>query len=246
MTLGSFPALAALAVLLVLTSCADTEREQVEVELAPAAPAAGPAPTSTPAPAAPVDAAPDAGVGVRASFASYKAAAVGGDGSGAASFVDRTTVAYYDEALRLARTAPESEVRGLPLVDRLVVLSIRQRIPVAVLRGLDGRRLVASGVAEGWIGRQGPEHMELGEVSVNGDVADAPVLVDGRPSEFAFRFRREPAGWRLDLTSVHPATEQALQAAITQSGLEADRFMEAALQQATGRPVDPSIWSPPL
>ena len=244
MTIGPLPVCAALAGLLILTSCAD-ESEHAEVELAPAAPVA-PAPTTTPAPVAAVDAAPDAGAGVRAAFASYKAAAVGGDGAGAASFVDRTTVAYYDEALRRARRAPEAEVRGLSLVDRLVVLSIRQRIPVAMLRGLDGRRLVASGVREGWIGRQGTEHMELGEVSVKGDVAAAPVLVDGRPSEFAFRFRREPAGWRLDLTSVHPATERALEAAIAQSGVEADRFMETALQQATGRPVDPSIWSPPL
>jgi hypothetical protein len=100
-------------------------------------------------------------------------------------------------------------------------------------------------VADGWIGRQGTSHMELGEVSVNGDVADAPVLVDGQPSEFAFHFRREPAGWRLDLTSVHAATEQALEAAVAQSGLEANAFMVAALQQATGRPVASTIWSPP-
>ncbi len=229
---------------LVGAGCAERPAEE---QAAPAASESAPAPGDSAqlpvlAPAEPSDAGP----GVRAAFASYKAAAIGGDGAGAASFVDRTTVVYYDEALRRARTATEGEVRGLPLVDRLVVLSIRQRIPSATLRGLDGRRLVAAGVNEGWIGRQGTEHMELGEVTVNGDVADAPVLVDGQPSEFAFRFRREPAGWRLDLTSVHPATERALESAIAQSGMTPDAFMEAALQQATGRPVDPSIWSPPF
>jgi hypothetical protein len=202
-------------------------------------------PATTPTPTSPrVDPAASASA-VRAAFAAYRAAATAGDGGGAAAMVDHVTVYYYDEALRRARTSTAAELERLSLVDRLVVLSIRHRLSSDALATLDGRGLVAAGVADGWIGRQGTSHMELGEVSVNGDVADAPVLVDGQPSEFAFHFRREPAGWRLDLTSVHAATEQALEAAVAQSGLEANAFMVAALQQATGRPVASTIWSPP-
>jgi len=232
------PFLLAAACALAVCACADTP--------APAAPELAAAPPSAPAPlveVAPAPAAPDDDRrDVRALFARYRAVASAGDGAGAAALVDGSTVAYYQAALVRARTASRADLAGLPLIDRLVVLSIRHRIASEVLVGLDGRSLVAAGVAGGWIGSQGTAHMELGEVILNGDIAEAPVLVDGRPAEFSFRFRREPLGWRLDLNSVHPATEQALAAAIAESRMPADSFMVAALAQATGRPVGVEVW----
>jgi hypothetical protein len=195
--------------------------------------------------AAPEQEAPEAAAGVRAAFAAYKSAATAGDGDGAAALVDRATLAYYGRALEQARTAPPDAVRALPPLDKLVVLSIRHRVAPERLAALDGRGLVALGVADGWIGREGTAHLELGAVSVNGDVATAPVRADGQPAPFAITFRREDGGWRVDLTSVHAATAQALDAALAQRGMDADRFIEAALAQATGRPVSPQIWDPP-
>jgi hypothetical protein len=154
-------------------------------------------------------------------------------------------VAYYDRLRSLALTAPESEVRGLPLLDRLGVLRLRHTFPPASLRSSSGTDLLVLAVNEGFIGKESVENAGLGSIQVTGGEARAAVLVSGKATTASFRFVREKDTWRLDLMPLLEEGNRMFEAQLRRAGAAEDDLLLLVLEQLSGRRPDASIWQPP-
>lgn len=186
----------------------------------------------------------DAERDVRRVFDRYQAAVVAADGEATLAAVDRRTVAYYGTMVGLALDADSATVAALPFMDRLMVLSLRHRVPADTLRAFDGARAFAYGVAHGWTDQGAAARQSLGGVRVAGDSASADLLLNGvAVPGVAFGFVREE-GWRLDLTSVLDASAPAMRAAVEEMGETEDGFIVFALRALTGRAPGPELWRP--
>lgn len=182
---------------------------------------------------------------IRSGFAAYRQALLDKSGARAVPHLDRGTIAYYDRLRSLALTAPESDVRALPLLDRLGVLRLRHTYPPTSLRSASGTDLLVLAVNEGFIGKESVEKAELGRIEVSGSEAKAQVTSSGQPTTASLRFVRESEGWRLDLMPLMAEGSRALEAQARRAGAPEDDVLLMVLERLSGRRPDASIWQPP-
>lgn len=189
-------------------------------------------------------AASDDAAPVKAAFKTYQSALLKQDGAAAAAIVDRGTVDYYQRTRDLAVSGKPDHVKKLPVLDKLIVLRMRLQVPLAQLKAMDGKRALAFGVTQGWIGSEVAK-AEAGAIEITGDRASLTFVVGGKPTPVKLGLRREAGGWRVDLVSLFRLSDAVIRKRQEDSGKSEDDFIFALLEQLAGKPVPPTIWNPP-
>jgi hypothetical protein len=181
---------------------------------------------------------------VKKTFSSYKKSILEGKGSEAAKWVDGKTLAYYESMLKISLYSDSSEVQKLGLMDKLIVLSVRHRIPKSELAGMTGKDFFSYSVDKGMVGKNSVMTLEIGEVKVSDNFANGEVLANGQKAPLFFQFNKEEGQWKLDLTSLFPATTAALKKVLTDNGMTENDFVFKSLEMITGKPVGNVVWHP--
>lgn len=216
--------------------------------LALAAPAAAqkatPAPRTPPAMVPPEEPAPpyppltgaDAEA-VRDVVRQYQDAIRRGDGTAAARLVTRETREYYARMLEMAVSATEQEVRAASLMDRMMILMYRHRVPAAELRALPSDAAFAHTIDAGWVtATEGEELAARSEAYGQGDRAALRYRGDTH-------FLREDGGWRWDMMPLIRGASAEFAEGLD-SREEEDEFLMFVLKQSNGRDPSPAIWQP--
>lgn len=146
----------------------------------------------------------------------------------------------------LALKGQEKEVRLLSPMNKIMVLSLRHRIPVDVLRAMTPEEVFAHAVNQGWIGKDSVLDSDIGQLRVFGNDASAEYVKGGKPTPLKYRFTKEDEKWRIDLTALMPVGDQAMSMLIKKEGLDEDAFIISLIESVSGEKVSPSIWQPPL
>lgn len=162
------------------------------------------------------------------------------DGAAGVRAVSRGTRDHYARMRDLALTAPEAQVRALPLMDRAAVLMYRHRVPPAVLRTLEGDSAFAYTIRDGWVDQTAPrEPPAIEELWGKGDRA---VVQGGLAA--GVEFVREDGVWRWDMVPVLRTSGEQFTRQLP-AGMTEDDFVYLVLRHATGRAADPTtIWKP--
>jgi len=183
---------------------------------------------------------------VRDSFLFYKTAILTGDGETAAELVTQRTHALYRGFADSALTLDKPGLDALHVMDRISVMQLRHQMTRRQLESMSGEEIVAYAVDNGWIGKDGAARLQVGDFTVDGSFATAPILgADGKETLLRMRFAREDGVWRLDLVEMMALTRVAIAQAIRQTGLSEDEFILFALEATSGRRPGPEIWNPP-
>jgi len=186
----------------------------------------------------------DEAVAVRASYEGYKQAILDQDGKEAVAFVDKKTLDYYRKMLDLALRGDRETVRALSTIDKLMVLSIRHRIPSEYAEQMTAESLFVHAVDEGWIGKQWVINNELEDIAVSGTSATGVHISAGKETPLKRVFQKEDDRWRVNLTCCMPVTDQEMKKMITQSGLSEHEFLAKIVESVSGREVVDTVWEP--
>ncbi len=144
---------------------------------------------------------------IRGVFLDYRTAALSGDGARAAALLSSMTAAHLGWMRDLALHAPLEELALHPIVNQLLVLRLRQFVPLEELRAMSGEQVLALALSRGWLGRDVVANVELGQIEPQGDGADAELLVSGHPHEWRHLFLRENGAWRFELLQAFGVAE---------------------------------------
>lgn len=177
-------------------------------------------------------------------FGGYRSALLEGDGPAAANLLSVKTHSYYDEVRALALTEKAEALQRRPLAKQLQVLLYRTRVPQRVLESMSSTGLISHSVEQGWIARDSVAKVEPGKVDVRGDEAMLHISSDGEDRGPAFFFRREPAGWRLDLVPILRVTEKPLRDSASRGNMNVSDFLLFLVERAVGREVGVEAWIP--
>lgn len=188
--------------------------------------------------------APDESEAVRAAFNGYKQAILQENGTTAVGYVDTKTLDYYRRIKELALHGESYAVRALSPMDKLMVLTIRNRVPLATLQGMTPESLFVHAVNEGWVGKESAAGNEVGAVEVTGDTATGVHVSRGQQSPYKWEFHKEDGRWKIDLTSIMPIADRALRQLILQSGASEDEFVLRMLEAVSGQQIGSTIWEP--
>lgn len=182
---------------------------------------------------------------IEATFERYRVEVLAQNGPAVPAVVSPSTIAHYDEVVRLAQTAGPSEVAAAGVMDRLMIARLRVTMTPEELAALDGAGLLVYGVDNGMIDASSVEENSLGAVRVDGDRGYAEMLVDSEPSGVDWEFVRADGDWTFDLAAGFPLINETLTQIAEDAGMTPDEFIFEAVTMITGLPVDASIYDAP-
>ena len=184
---------------------------------------------------------------VRASFAAYKEAMVAKNGERAASLVDGHTADYYASLAKLAMTASRAELSPRRIVDKLLILQLRQFFSAEQLSEMSGRQLLARMVSSGWLG-SALHAVRLGAISIDGDVAHAKPKVRSTELTSSVTFRKFRGEWKIDLTTLVAFADSAYQPMLASLSADEDeailKFMALTAELRGASKPDERLWEP--
>jgi hypothetical protein len=176
-------------------------------------------------------------------FEEYRNAILNCQGAKAAELVNRHTIDGYQKYLDLSRKAPRQIVQALPIGDKLMVLSLRHRVPKEQLRKMDGRAVFIHAVNSGWIGKAGVEALTTGEAEITDGRAELTTYGRDKKTPQKFLFTKEDGLWKTDLIQVMEANKDAFRT-IAIMGRTEDEAICNVIAIVSGEEVTDSIWDP--
>jgi len=187
--------------------------------------------------------------GARQAWEDYLAAASAKDGQKAVVLVTQGSHDYYERMRVSALEADESQLRPMPMMDRLMVLTLRHQLEPSYLRGVTGAQIYSLGVSNGWLAMEEVNGMQFHSVTVNGDKALVAFDLNGKRVPYGFPMQKENGAWKLDavelLAKVGPIVSAEFSRMAAMMNIPVDEFLVMSLEEAYGKPVSPDIWKKP-
>jgi hypothetical protein len=180
---------------------------------------------------------------VRTSFENYRSAILNDKGEEAFNCIDSRTVKYYSDMLELVKNADSTEVSNLSLMDKMMVLTIRYRVPKEEVLTLDGKGLFIYAVESGMVGKNSVANNSIGEITIDKEFAKGQFISNGKKSPLYFHFYKEDEQWKVDLTSIFPMTNIVFKQLAEKSGLSENEYVFTLIEMITGTKPGNEIWN---
>lgn len=177
-------------------------------------------------------------------FEGYKAAILEDRGKDALKFVDSKTISYYSGILEKVKKYDSAQIEQTPIIDKLTILMLRHRATKEEIMKLDGKTLLVFAIGRGMVGKNSVQKNGIGEVVVTGNSGTGQIVVDGNATPLKFAFNKEEGAWKLDLTSIFPASNIAFKNAIKESGQNENEYLFYMLEMTTEKEPTAEIWKP--
>lgn len=180
---------------------------------------------------------------VQKAFELYKAALHDENGEEAIKYLDKTTLDYYTTILELSKNADSLTVEKQTILDKLMIFSVRHRVPKEELLKFDGRSFLVYSIKTGMIGKSSIANASIGKVQVKkGITAEGQFLVYGEKTPFKFLFNKEDGVWKIDITSLFPVSNKQFQKMADESGKGLNEYLFSLLEMLTNKKPDNGIW----
>ncbi len=183
---------------------------------------------------------------VKNCYKNYKQGLLKGNGKLAIANINKAGMEYYDIIMDYVLEADSTTVTAMPLIDKLMILSLRWRSNPNDLIKLkeSGINLFEYGVNMGFIGQEAISNSELGSITFKDNIATARVINNGREIPMQFKFVKEEGKWKFDVKYVMMQTGYGLQQFIGQSGMSEEEYMMDLLSKMSSKPLSNDVWKP--
>jgi hypothetical protein len=179
---------------------------------------------------------------IRKNFDSYKTFLCNGNGGEAANLVDSHTIKYYGDIIELVKNADSLKVESLSILDKIMVLIVRQRVSKENILNFDGKALLIHAINNGMIDKNGAGSLTIGDVTVNNNSAKGQLIFNGTGTPYFLNFYKENGQWKYDLTSSFPIFIPALQKLVTEFGERGS--IDLMLSAVKGNKQCQNVWIP--
>ncbi len=181
---------------------------------------------------------------IKKSFSIYRNALMEQNGKKATKRVAKNTIDYYGKMLHHARFSDSLTVNNLPLMDKLMILSFRNRVPVNKLLQISAKQSVVYAIDEGMVGKESLADLSLGEITIINKKAEAQLVLNNDPVPINFVFYKECMRWKIDLTAFFPVATLAIQQTIKDLEMSENELVEFIVQLVEPYQLNPNIWKP--
>jgi len=182
---------------------------------------------------------------IKETFSKYKAAVVNNKGKEAINYVDSRTLKYYNDLAEVVKYADSLKIDLLPIMDKIVILSVRQGATNEEIRNMNGTDLFVYAVKNGILGK-GSVGYTIGDVSIDSNIAKGKLVIEEESTEAYLSFYIEQQKWKLDFTSVFYYMNIILKEVIESVGLSDNEYILMLLGNIRGKKPGSKIWQPVL
>ena len=179
---------------------------------------------------------------VRQAFENYKSAILTDRGEEAVKYVDSRTIKYYVDVVDLVKNADSTKVNSLPLLDKIMVFSVRHRTSREDILSFDGKGLLVHAIKSGMVGKNSVVNNSIGEVTIDSEFAKGQFIANGQKAPFYFHFYKENGEWKIDLTSIFSVSNMAIKKMVQDSKQDENEFIFSLLEMMTSKKPGREIW----
>lgn len=181
---------------------------------------------------------------IRKMYEDYDKAVTLKNAEKALEYVTESSVGYFDFALMLAQNASREDLSRLGIMEKIEVLRIRQEYTAEQIAQETGRNLLAKHIEAGLTVREHLPVEDLGAIKVDGELATAEILADGKASGYLLQFQREDGVWKVDLVSLFSMSGSLLDMMLAAQSMTHDQYLQRLIPMTTGRQLKESDWQP--
>lgn len=181
---------------------------------------------------------------IQKSFKGYSTDILNDRGESAISHLDSRTLKYYDDILESIKHKDSITISSASILDKIMILMVRQKCTKEQINSFDGKKLLLYAINSGMVGKNSVMNNSIGRIKIDKDFAKGEMLVDGKSSNMYMHFYKEEGQWKIDLTSLYPMVEPAMQQAIKRSGQTENQFLVNIIQMTAGEELKEGIWKP--
>jgi hypothetical protein len=179
---------------------------------------------------------------IRKNFDSYKAFLYNSNGVEAANLVDSHTIKYYSNIIELVKDADSLKVESLPLLDKIMVLIVRQKVSAENILKFDGTALLIHAINNGMINKKSEGSFTIGDITVENNFAKTQIIFNGVKSPYFLNFYKESGQWKYDLTSSFPISLPAIEKLTNEIGERG--FINLMLSYGNRENANQNVWMP--
>jgi len=176
------------------------------------------------------------------SFEAYKSAILNDKGEQAVKYVDSLTIAYYSKLLEIVKYGDSITVDALPILGKIIVLTVRAQVAKNKIISLDGKGLFVFAIKNGMISKSSVSTLTVGDVAVDSGFAKMQIVHNGKVSPLYLYFHKEQNQWKVDLTSLFPSFSPIMKKQVSESGKTENDFCIWTIESTTGIKTGPEIW----
>ncbi|QQS27983.1 MAG: hypothetical protein IPM47_14030 [Sphingobacteriales bacterium] len=181
---------------------------------------------------------------IKKSFKTYRNALMEENGKKATQRVAKPTIEYYGKMLEHARYSDSITLSSLPLIDKLMVISFRNRVPSGKLMKISPKQSVVYAIDKGMVGKEGLSDLSLGKITVIKKKAEAQLVLNNDPIPVNFVFYKECLRWKIDLTAFFPLATIAIQQTAKDLEMNENELIQFIVQLVEPYQLHPKLWIP--
>lgn len=170
------------------------------------------------------------------------------DGLKAAQLIDSKTIVHYDTLWNLIKTGDSVQIAALSFTDMMTVLNFRQiywqsNLNYELVAEYNGTYFFAFGVKSESFGSMEPPKWALGNISINGNTAQAQCIDGKKKTPFSLVFNKENNIWKFSLISLIDIVDSTINRICEEKSMPVLFFVDYSLRSKYGQ-VHPNIWKP--
>lgn len=173
---------------------------------------------------------------IRAVWANYEKHLQAKQGDELALLLASPAIAYYGRMKRLALTGTPEAVAKAGMLMRLSVYTVRHLATATELKAMDTRKFIAWNVNLGLVSTMGKHKVELVNIRVNGDRAEAAIRAGASTSPPLFDFIREGGAWKIDVVKAVRVMEPLIQSRLSEAGLSEEQILAIMIRPYSTKP----------
>jgi len=177
-------------------------------------------------------------------FNDYKEAVIEGQYQKAIELVDSHSLAYYQKLHQWVLQGSKTRIDSLNIFDKLTVLLIRQTVAPEELKNHDPQKLLIHSFESGMLGAETLKENSLGEILIDGNNAQARLLVNELKTPAYYQFYKTNEGWHLDITSIFPQSAQAFKQMAKRNKMDENSYVLALVEAISGEKPKANLWEP--
>lgn len=177
-------------------------------------------------------------------FTAYQQAVIHGEGIRAFELVNQNTVHFYNEVWNASKMADSATVSKFPFEEKLWILTTRHLVPRTRASQLTTQSVFEYLIKNGWIHKEDLGALQLGEISIEGKYAIAPMKQNSIELPYFFQFEKENGIWKVNLIAMLETAGRSVEAMIEISELSEETVIIESIEQLSGKKTNKAIWLP--
>ncbi|KOY85999.1 hypothetical protein AD998_07455 [bacterium 336/3] len=170
------------------------------------------------------------------------------NGLEAIKYIDKQSIAYYDNIVKLTKTADSTTISNLKFLDKFFVLGARHLFKKEDILTMNGENLFILLVANDMVGdEEKTSNVLVQNIKIEKNHATGEVLMD-KKGKVTISFNKINNEWKFNLLSTFSIAEEEFKNIISQldDSMSEDDFLVLLLKESNQKEPSKDIWKPIL